>query len=285
MTPVSAALAGVTERVAAQTIAGEAVDLAEIETLVACAANGSMASAAQLLGISRPAVAKRIRNLENLAGRPLLHRSGRGVALTDAGASLLVSARGLLDERETVVEALRRISSEGPSERSGMHRLLGDPSTHARAAQQPEARLAEAEQLLEAVLSASRTAIAVSDLETGSLLAFNDAFCSFTGRGRAELLSRPPAETGVWESPQEHARLCERLLRDGVAERLVMHARLPEGGVRAGRVTARLVALGGARRVLWAIDDVFHERPLAASVQGDGSSTPAAIAASGQRTA
>jgi LysR family glycine cleavage system transcriptional activator len=49
-------------------------DLAELDTLVVCAVEGSLAATAARLGISRPAVAKRIKNLEALVGRPLLHR-------------------------------------------------------------------------------------------------------------------------------------------------------------------------------------------------------------------
>lgn len=63
---------------------------------MACAAEGTLVAAAARIGISRPAVAKRVANLEALAGRPLLHRGGRGVRLTDAGATLLAAARQML---------------------------------------------------------------------------------------------------------------------------------------------------------------------------------------------
>ena len=129
-----------------------APDLAELETLVVCAAEGSLVATAASLGISRPAVAKRIRNLEALAGRPLLHRGGRGVRLTDAGATLLAGARRMLEERDVLVSLLTEIRGDDPSAIAGLRELLGHSPTSSRAAQQPEVRLAETERILEAIL-------------------------------------------------------------------------------------------------------------------------------------
>src|ERR1019366_2762198 len=80
-----------------------APELSELETLVVCAAEGSMARAAPRPRIRRPGVAKPIGNLEVVAGRELLHRGGHGVRLTEAGAAMQASVQRMLAERDALV--------------------------------------------------------------------------------------------------------------------------------------------------------------------------------------
>src|SRR2546423_11454 len=85
-------------------VAGRARELSELEPRVVCAAEGSLAAAAAELGISRPAVAKRMNRLEAIVGAPLLDRDARGVRLTEAGAALVAHARRLLAERDALLD-------------------------------------------------------------------------------------------------------------------------------------------------------------------------------------
>src|SRR4051794_38072749 len=166
-----------------------APELSELETLTLCAAEGSLAAAAVQLGISRPAVAKRIAALEAIVGVPLLERSTRGVRLTEQGVAVVAHASRLLAERDALVEQIAALRSGGGGESriSGVRDLLGRTSSPAsRAAQRPEALLAETEQLFEVVFHASATAIVISDPDTGLVYEANDAFCAFLGRPRAE---------------------------------------------------------------------------------------------------
>jgi PAS domain S-box-containing protein len=233
-----------------------APDLGELETLAVCAAEGSMVAAAARLGISRPAVAKRIRNLEALAGRPLLDRGARGVRLTDAGAKLQASARAMLAERDLLAGVLVEIRGEEESAIAGLRGLLGHSPAAARAAQQPEARLAETERVLELVLQASATGVVISDPETSVVHEVNDAFCRITGRTRAELISHPAT---VFDPRYEHGgreEMLERIHRAGVAERIVFEVRRPDGTLRVGETTARFITLAGTPQLLSTIDDV-----------------------------
>jgi PAS domain S-box-containing protein len=235
----------------------------ELETLVFCAAEGSLVGAAARLGISRPAVAKRVRNLEALAGRPLLDRGARGVRLTAAGARLLVGARRLLEERDVLMSLVSELrGAEGPSPIAGLRQLLGHSPSSSRAAQQPEALLAETERMLELVFSASATAVIISNPDTAIVYEVNDAFCRFTGRSRAELLSRRATETGVWYDTTDRDRLIEEVRRTGLAETTVVHARRPDGSVRVGEATARFISLAGTRQLLATIDDVTEQHRL-----------------------
>ena len=100
--------------------------MSELETLAVCAAEGSLAGAAAQLGISRPAVAKRISALEAIAGMPLLERNSRGVRLTDHGVALVAHARRLLAERDALMDAIGALRGDGDRSRiSGVRQMLG----------------------------------------------------------------------------------------------------------------------------------------------------------------
>ena len=246
-----------------------APDLTELETLVACAAEGSLVAAAARLGISRPAVAKRIKNLEALAGQSLLHRGGRGVRLTDAGATLLAGARRMLDERDLLVRLLNEMRGEGPSAISGLRDLLGHAPDAARAAQRSEARLAETERVLELVLRASATGVAISNPQTAVIYEVNDAFCRFVGRARSELIGTPATETGAWYDEAERSELVAKLRRSGSADRVFVRVRRPDGTMRAGEASASLISLAGSTQMLSTIDDITETRR--AALERDGS--------------
>jgi DNA-binding transcriptional LysR family regulator len=83
-----------------------AADIAELRAFCAAADLGSLGRAARLLRVSQPALSKRLRTLEALAGARLLERSPRGVTLTPAGARLYVEARKLLAQSEAVDELM-----------------------------------------------------------------------------------------------------------------------------------------------------------------------------------
>jgi DNA-binding transcriptional LysR family regulator len=68
------------------------VTTAQLRALLALADAGSYVSAALQTGLSQPAVHRPVRDIERLAGAPLVERRGRGVALTEAGGRV---ARGL----------------------------------------------------------------------------------------------------------------------------------------------------------------------------------------------
>jgi DNA-binding transcriptional LysR family regulator len=87
-------------------------DIAELRAFCAAVDLGSLGRAARLLRVSQPALSKRLRVLETLAGARLLERSPRGVSLTPAGARLYAEARKLLAQAETIDALLAGLSSE-----------------------------------------------------------------------------------------------------------------------------------------------------------------------------
>lgn len=87
-------------------------------------AEGSLAGAARRLGISSSAVSQHLRSLELALGVPLLHRSTRKLALTEAGAAFYPGCEGMLQQallaeqrlaelRDTLVGELRIATTVG----------------------------------------------------------------------------------------------------------------------------------------------------------------------------
>lgn len=77
-------------------------EVAELRAFVAAATLGSIAAAARSLNVSQPALSKRLRTLEAVAGARLFERSTRGVKLTPPGIHLYGAARRLLNTADTV---------------------------------------------------------------------------------------------------------------------------------------------------------------------------------------
>ncbi|MCK9250519.1 MAG: LysR family transcriptional regulator [Solirubrobacteraceae bacterium] len=84
--------------------------LEELRALHAAARHGSIGAAARTLGVSQPALSKRLRQLETVTGQTLLERSPRGVVPTEAGHRVLFGAQRVLealDELDQTVQELR----------------------------------------------------------------------------------------------------------------------------------------------------------------------------------
>jgi DNA-binding transcriptional LysR family regulator len=88
------------------------LNLSEIQVFVAAAETGNFSEAARRIHLSQPAVSQQIRSLENYFGVQLFIRSGRGVALADAGKVLLPMARELLDLSHRTEETMRSLTTE-----------------------------------------------------------------------------------------------------------------------------------------------------------------------------
>ncbi|WP_431637799.1 LysR substrate-binding domain-containing protein [Dyella sp. KULCS107] len=74
---------------------------------------GSFARAAERLNRSTSAVSAQLKRLEDQAGRPLLRKSGRGMALTETGEVMLGYARRLLELNDEAAAAVRGVELEG----------------------------------------------------------------------------------------------------------------------------------------------------------------------------
>jgi LysR family transcriptional regulator, transcriptional activator of the cysJI operon len=81
-------------------------EIGDLRAFCAAVDLGSISRAGRLLYISQPALSKRIRNLERMAGTELLVRTPAGVRSTAAGQRLYPEARRMLAHAELVGELL-----------------------------------------------------------------------------------------------------------------------------------------------------------------------------------
>jgi DNA-binding transcriptional LysR family regulator len=89
------------------------LDMDVLRTFVTGFELGSFARAAERLGRSQSAISTQLRKLEEQIGQPLVQKSGRGLALTTAGESLLSYAKRLLALNDEAIESIRGADVEG----------------------------------------------------------------------------------------------------------------------------------------------------------------------------
>lgn len=84
-----------------------------LDSVVMAADCGSFSKAAKQLGVSTPALAKRIETFEAEYGIELFSRTRRGVFLTPAGASVVEDARAIMRMSEDVLRRAREQEAFG----------------------------------------------------------------------------------------------------------------------------------------------------------------------------
>lgn len=84
------------------------MDLTLIRTLVAVAETGAIGEAASIVGLSQPALSRRVQQLEEEFGAELIERSGRGIALTDVGRLVVAEGRTLIERYDRLKEEVQR---------------------------------------------------------------------------------------------------------------------------------------------------------------------------------
>ena len=83
------------------------MDLRVLRYFVSVATEGSFSKAALKLRVAQPALSQRMRRLEEELGSELLHRTARGISLTDSGTQLLAEAKEILARIDAVQERIR----------------------------------------------------------------------------------------------------------------------------------------------------------------------------------
>ncbi|NNL56263.1 MAG: LysR family transcriptional regulator, partial [Pseudomonadales bacterium] len=108
----------------------QTLDTEALRAFIAVAQHGSFSLAAAALGLTQPAVSKRIAQLEKQLGTPVFDRIRKKVALNEAGRALLPKARAALQQLNDAYQAV--IDLDGKvggtlsiafSHHIGLHRL------------------------------------------------------------------------------------------------------------------------------------------------------------------
>ena len=88
-------------------------DFHQLAHFLAVAKEGNFTQAANVVGISQPALSRSIQKLENSVGKPLFERHPRGVKLTELGAFFQVRAYQIRDLVEDTFAELDEASNRG----------------------------------------------------------------------------------------------------------------------------------------------------------------------------
>jgi LysR family nitrogen assimilation transcriptional regulator len=83
------------------------MDLKQVRYFVQVAELGSFAKASEVLDVAQPTLSRQVRALELVLQTSLLHRNGRGVELTSAGARFLEQAHGVLHAADAAMQVLQ----------------------------------------------------------------------------------------------------------------------------------------------------------------------------------
>lgn len=152
------------------------LDLDVLRTLVAAQALGGFNRAADQIGRTQSAVSQQVRRLEQQLGQALYRKSGRGVALTEAGDVMLAYARKLLELNDEAVAAIRGVAVEG-TVRFGLPSDLAETWLSATLGR---FKRAHPTVLIEAVVE--RNAVLLEQLDKGKL----DVVLAFGGEQRTD---------------------------------------------------------------------------------------------------
>lgn len=97
------------------TLSSRVPEVRALELLLTVARVGSLGRAAAEHGVSQPAAASRIRNLERTIGVPLIERSVRGSRLTEQGALVVGWARAVVDAAAALDAGISALRGEQDS--------------------------------------------------------------------------------------------------------------------------------------------------------------------------
>jgi DNA-binding transcriptional LysR family regulator len=96
------------------------MDLQRLRSLLAIADTGSITEAADRIGLTQPALSRRLQQLESYLGAELLNRGRKGTELTEIGHLVVAEARGLVNRFDHLREQVRAHQGlEGGSVRIG----------------------------------------------------------------------------------------------------------------------------------------------------------------------
>lgn len=85
------------------------MELTPLRYFIAIAQAGHLTRAAKKLGVTQPALSAMLKKLEEEAGAPLLHRTGRGVELSEAGRVFLRHAEEAVGRADAGVRAVKEL--------------------------------------------------------------------------------------------------------------------------------------------------------------------------------
>jgi len=127
---------------------------------------------------------------------------------------------------------------------------------------QMQAALRESERRFATVFQSSPLPTAIGLLDDSRYTDANDAFLNLFGYSREEVLNRTALELGLWEAPEQRARLFELLHQTGHVRQFEAKFRRKSGEVGDLLMTARFIDLDGKRSVVSMLLDVTERKQM-----------------------
>ena len=102
--------------------------------------------------------------------------------------------------------------------------------------------------------------ITITDAATGRYIDVNQAFERVLGYDKAEVIGRTSVELGIWESPEERARILAALTEAPRLENFEIRVRRKNGEVFDGLLSVERTRLGGEDRLIMVARDISDRK-------------------------
>ena len=230
-------------------------DVAELETLVLAADRGSITAAAETLRISRVAASKRLRNLEAVVGKPLLHTTARGIELTPAGREICVLARDAIEASDRLLARGAELHAPGDASAASLDFLIGAGGRSTRERTHAEV-LREAQEVLAGVFHRMPVAVFISDTEAVRFIDANPFACRMTGWSREEIAGATRADLDFVVDDRHRQAMLRALSVKNTIFRAPGRLRCKDGTIKEVENTAWPATIAGQEVVFIALADV-----------------------------
>jgi len=124
----------------------------------------------------------------------------------------------------------------------------------------PKAAFRGTESLYDGIFSLVPDPVAISDLETGSIVDVNEAFVLWSRFPRSELVGRTTLELGLWVNSEKRREIAEVLSLAGLVNNVEVELRRGNGEVRQVLFSGRIIETGGRRFLLSVANDITERQ-------------------------
>lgn len=147
--------------------------------------------------------------------------------------------------------------------------LLGFVGTiediHAR--KQSEQALRDSEERFSSFFALSPEPFAVAAYPGGEYIQVNEAWERTFGFSQSEAAGRTALDLGLWENPEDRSRMYADILRRNQVRSGEIRMRRKGGEAIIVQISARVVAVGATRYILWGTHDVTERRRMERALQ------------------
>lgn len=196
-----------------------------------------------------------------------------GLVRNEAPDLPVILVSGSIGEEEAM-ELLHRglsdfVLKDRPTRLAGALRHSLETARVWKAQRAAEVALQESEARFATIFRSSPLAIGVSRMADGKLAEVNEAFLEIVGRSRDAVIGQTTVGLGLFEHPEDRARMIEWVRREGRIQNFQFQGRRPDGSLRDFLLSGERIQLGGETHMLGMVSDITPlktaERALQAS--------------------